>query len=404
MRGAYYVITALLVVASSEISADSGHQLQVYDHDVVAAENAAAKTLPQRFLRGSRNVPDDLAHEERAITSELVEEGAKLIPRAAEDVEEISRVAEAVGKRPHVAEEDVLNKASGANEAFKKPRNTATDDAFQGITTKQLLPLSYKQWDTEIKSMRIPKPEKYQENIQSVHDAFVDVCDEDLKPTISETARLWNLFDRSFKPLTTRLHQHALTQYAKEYVLRDELRIETESARSNEKTMSTSASMLNLVLNWYFQRWVRMYNIFGKHRSELIDTPSKVARSRGGTTGTSRGTALHKHLNVPLNAASTSKDKSSVLTFKSQRTFDGNPKQSKVQNSELVKPVFTKSAISDDHPVFSKNLKLSSEGPSAAFAPYRSGDNSVSTKNSKVGVGGTNSAFVPYKPPSVPIF
>nr|P0CV50.1 RecName: Full=Secreted RxLR effector protein 122; Flags: Precursor [Plasmopara viticola] len=345
MRGAYYVLIALLVVASSQTSAESGHQLQVYDHDFVAADTAAATTLPRQFLRGSRNVPGDLAHEERAITSELVEEGAKLIPRAAENVEEISRVAEAVGKRPRVAEEDVLNKASGANEAFKKPRNTATDDAFQGISTEQLLPLSYKQWDTEIKSMRIPKPEKYQNNIQSVYDAFVDVCDEDLKPTISETARLWNLFDRSFKPLTTRLHQQALAQFAKEYVLRDELRLKTEWARMNERTMPNRAGMLNMKLNWHFQRWVRMYNKFGERRSELIGTPLNVARSRGGTTGASRGTALHRHSIVPLNAASTSKGKSSVFTERSQRTFDDNTdiasppsKHIKGQSSELVEP------------------------------------------------------------------
>nr|P0CV49.1 RecName: Full=Secreted RxLR effector protein 120; Flags: Precursor [Plasmopara viticola] len=274
MRGAYYVITALLVVASSQTSADSGHRLHVYDHDVVAAENAAAKTLPQQSLRGSRDVPDDLAHEERAIISELVEEGAKLIPRAAENVEEMPRVTEAVGKRPRVAEKDALEKASGADEASKKPRNTATDDAFQGMSTEWELELPFKEWNTEIEPMReMPEPKWSWEKRKLVHEAFVKLCAEDLNPTVYETARLWSLFDGKAKSRPATFHRQVLIQLAKENVRRDVLimkSVESEWDRWNEVSILSRVDVLNMLLNVHFQRWKRMYNAFGEQRSKLI--------------------------------------------------------------------------------------------------------------------------------------
>nr|P0CU94.1 RecName: Full=Secreted RxLR effector protein 7; Flags: Precursor [Plasmopara viticola] len=106
MRSAYYVLTALLVVASSQVAAESGHQLQAYGHDRITDDNAAMKSLSTRFLRESRDVHGNVANEERSVYSVLasmINEGIEKMPRTAEVLKRKSRSIKDSDKVPHEA-------------------------------------------------------------------------------------------------------------------------------------------------------------------------------------------------------------------------------------------------------------------------------------------------------------
>nr|P0CV48.1 RecName: Full=Secreted RxLR effector protein 118; Flags: Precursor [Plasmopara viticola] len=369
MRGAYYVTIALLVVASSQISAEFGHQLQAYDHDVTAADDAVAETLAKRSLRGSRDVSNDVAIEERTKYSNVIEDGIEMLLRAAEALKEMPRAAvavkdmpraeEAVEKMAPIAEQDLLKNVIGADEASKRRR------APHGISTQRTLALPFKEWNTELKQMRGGSVlKKYRSKIKSVHQAFVDLCDKDLNPTVTETALLWGMFDWDVKSYSASAHKHNLIRLAKRYVHKDVVQIQSDDLawnRWNEVSIPLRIGALNILLNLHYQRWVRMYNIFEQYQSALIGTPVSLELSLGGTTGTSSATALDKHLEVPMNKASTSKGKSSVFTRSSKRAFDSktgttspSSKHSKMQRSSSP---LTESTTSGDDPVFTKRSR-----------------------------------------------
>nr|P0CV43.1 RecName: Full=Secreted RxLR effector protein 108; Flags: Precursor [Plasmopara viticola] len=131
MRGAYYVLTALFVVTSSDIAAESDHPLHNFNHHVITAGNAVVKALPNRSLRGSRDGRNDLANEERSISSflaNMIDEGVAKLPLVAEIIKTKPLAAKAVKQKPRAmkkkfrAAKAVEEKSRPAKAAKKTPR------------------------------------------------------------------------------------------------------------------------------------------------------------------------------------------------------------------------------------------------------------------------------------------
>nr|P0CV47.1 RecName: Full=Secreted RxLR effector protein 117; Flags: Precursor [Plasmopara viticola] len=395
MRGAYYVLAALLVVASSQIAAEFGHQLPVYDDGIMAARNAVVKTLPKRYLRGGHDVHDDSANEERSLYSVLVSlinegvmklpratEELNMMPRAADDVEVMFRPAEVNEEMPHITKEELKKASKSAKEALKKlwkpaSRTAADGHASHDIPTGEKLYLDLEAWDIKEFHMRGGSViKKHRSMIASVHQEFLNLCDPNLHPTAAETSLLWGMFHWKPELCTIEIHGRNLMRLAKRDVQKGVLKITSNELLDNQWNQLSDThklSVQNCLLNLYYQRWVRMYNIFKRNRPDLIAAPLNLELN----LGTSSALALRKHSQVPSNAASTSNVKSSVITKRSKRTFDSNTgtislssKQAKMQSSKSVVPLLTGATTSGEHVVPMQNLKLSLGGPSGGFAPY----------------------------------
>nr|P0CV24.1 RecName: Full=Secreted RxLR effector protein 76; Flags: Precursor [Plasmopara viticola] len=174
MSGAFYVFTALLLVASDQIAAESGKRLEMYKHDVMAASNAVVKSLPNRFLRGSRDEPDNLANEERTVYSVLasmINEGVSKMPCAAEVVEKISHTTEAVENMPRAAKA-VKKRPRGAKAGRKMPRAAEAEAVKKvpraGTAVKKAPPLA-----EDVKEM--PRAKEAMEELRRAADATEDM-------------------------------------------------------------------------------------------------------------------------------------------------------------------------------------------------------------------------------------
>nr|P0CV04.1 RecName: Full=Secreted RxLR effector protein 35; Flags: Precursor [Plasmopara viticola]UWV67306.1 avirulence-like protein 77 [Plasmopara viticola] len=398
MRGAYYIIIALCVVASSQVAAGSDRQLQIYEHGVMPADNAVVKTLAKRFLRGSRVVHDDLANEERSFHPflvDMIEEGIKEMSHAAEIVEEMPLAGKVVEEVPHATEGGQQKMDKGAEEAFEKhvepSGHTATiQDTSRDISTQEVIQLSPHEWESDLSKL---KPfvvlNKHRGRIEPVKDAFAAFCDEGLKPTTEETSIIWSMLGWNLARKPKGKHRQHLIAQARRGVLLD-LRIVRMDESLWNKWMQLPKPLrmlkLNNLLNMHYQRWVHLFNIFQRRLSEIIGPPPKLKVAHGDTTDTSKALALHTHSNMqsstpsePLNAASTFKVERFVWgANRPKRTTDGNTgtislptKPTKTHRLKPLMPRLTESTTSSDLLVPTKRMRLSFGGTRSAFAPYK---------------------------------
>nr|P0CV41.1 RecName: Full=Secreted RxLR effector protein 104; Flags: Precursor [Plasmopara viticola] len=441
MRSAYPVLTALLVVASSQIAAGSGHQLQAYDHDRITDDNAVMKSLSTRFLRGSRDVHNNVANEERSVYSVLarmIKKGIKKMPRTAEVLKMKPHIKKASKKSPHEArlvkelfhaaeaketmqgarEYKKLRRATrAAVEALEKhwnPSKTAVSgDAFHDIHSNQML--SVKKWKFNLTGLKpMVVNDEHHGMIDSVHKAFLTVCDKNVKPTRAETSYLWGLMNWKLAKYPRRSHKESLIEHAQRRVLLDMRKMKaTKKVWPEWENLPDSLKfgVLDYLLNLHYQRLVRMYNIFARNRPDRNPAPLNPELNPVGNTGTSAAMAVAEnpkgqspYPSTPLTAASTSKGGRSNLKKRSKRTSDGNTdtasfpsKKLKVRSSKSVMPLLTEPTTSGDHSAPAKKSKSSSSGPSRAFAPDKSGDQTFITENSRLSFDGPSSAVDPFK-------
>nr|P0CV39.1 RecName: Full=Secreted RxLR effector protein 101; Flags: Precursor [Plasmopara viticola] len=435
MRGAYSVITALLVVASSQIAAESDYQLQVYHHDVTVAGNAVVKSLPKRYLRGSQHVHD--SNEERSVYSVLasmINEGVSKMPQAAEAVEKMPQAAEAVKKMPHAAtagkkvsrvtrtgkkmtshganarkgplradfvekmphaaeakeemqranQHDLLKAIHQADEALEKSWHPSSDTAAiryasHGISSNVILTL--KEWRKNFRGMReMAVSSEHKDIIKPIHKAFVRLCGENMDPTTIEMSHIWNMMDWNVAASPATSHRQNLVSQAQRYVLIGLRSMKKDPAvwkEWNKLSKSLRFGVLDYLLNLHYQRWVRMYNIFKRHRPDKWDVPMNDKLSLDGNTDTNSALALQTHSNKqslypnePSNAAWTSKGDRFVSSKRSRRTFNGNTdtaslpsKRSKVRSSKSFVPLSTESTTFGDHSVSTKTSRVSAVAP-----------------------------------------
>nr|P0CV40.1 RecName: Full=Secreted RxLR effector protein 102; Flags: Precursor [Plasmopara viticola] len=440
MRGGYYVLTALFVVASSEIAAESGHQLQANNHGRKIDDDAAMKSLSTRFLRESRGVHGNVANEERSVYSVLagmINEGIKKMPRTAEVLKRKSRVIDPSDKIPHEAKlvEEMFHAAKAketmesaeeynelktatedAEKALKKhwnPSKTAVKgDDSHDIHSNEML--SVKNWWVDFTGLKSTVVDDTQDDmVDSVHNAFVTVCDKNIKPTREETSFLSRLLNWKVANSPRSVHKQRLIQRAQRYVILDLWKMQNTCKvwPEWEKLSDTlKFSVLDYLLNLHYQRLVRMYNIFARKRPDRNPAPLNPELNLVGNTGTSAAMAVNKNSkgqipypSEPLNAASTSKGERFHLIKRSKRTSDGNTDiaslpsiRSKVRSSKSVMPLLTESTTSGDHSVPAKRSRFSSSGLSRAFSPYKPGDHTFITENSRLSFDGPRSAVDPY--------
>nr|P0CV42.1 RecName: Full=Secreted RxLR effector protein 105; Flags: Precursor [Plasmopara viticola] len=483
MRGPCSVITALLVVASSQIAAESDYRLQAYHHDVTAVGNAVVKPLPKRYLRGSQHVLD--SNEERSVYSVLasmINEGVSKMPQAAEAVEKMPQAAEAVEKMPQAAEavekmpqaaeavekmpqaaeavekmpsaamagkkvsrvtktgkkmphaaeieaveetlhatnarkeplradfveemphaakakeemrrakqHDLLRATEEADEALEKSWHSSEDTAAIGGASRGIssnVILSLKKWKNNFQGMRaMAVSGEHEDIIKPIHEAFVRLCGENMEPTTKEMTLIRNMLDWDVAASPESSHRQNLVSQAQRHVLIG-LRIMQRDPEVwnewNELSESLRFGVLDYLLNLHYQRWVRMYNIFKRHRPDKKDVPMNDKLSLGGNTDKNSALALQTHSkkqnlypDEPSNVAWTSKKRDgSVLIERSKRTFNGNTdtasvpyKQLKMQSLKPVMPFLTRSTTSGHHSVSIKNPGLSFDGPIFAFVP-----------------------------------
>nr|P0CV21.1 RecName: Full=Secreted RxLR effector protein 70; Flags: Precursor [Plasmopara viticola] len=413
MRGAYYIITALLVVASSQELRGSGHQLQIYDHDVVKAVKAVMKTLPNRFLRESRDVHDDLANEERSFYSILADiinkgmdtmpraaegvelmpnaaEGVEKMPRAAEGVETIPHAAEGVENMPHVPDEGLSKALTGAKTALNKlwgpfSATTPIGDASHDVSSREQIDFEIGSWSIDLRGFKpIAVHDQHKDMIQRVYTKFGQLCGNNLNPTAEETSLIWTMFDSRIVPSSSKDDRLKLIWQARQNVRSDMRSISSSKKwryRWQGSPDSLTLDVLNSLLNMHYQRWVRMYDIFKQERPDLIDAPSNSKHTLGGNKDSSSATTLHKHSKglssrpfEPLNAVMMSHGDRFVSTQRSKRTFGSNAdtvslplKQPKMRSSKALMPL---SATLGDYSVPPLKSRLNFGGASSAFVPY----------------------------------
>lgn len=384
-----FLFTALLVVATSPVAATFTQSLQGYDSAVHAS-------WPRRFFRGTQGPVDKALHEERSVfttLANLIDAGVKKMPATAEILLPQGRGSTPRKVQParpvvddamlHAAQDkddwrrsakyallQAAHRADAALQVHWHPAKTAaTGDPTHDISSEQVL--GFTMWDTptfgNMNEMIVH--EKHVATIESVHNAFAELCDPNVAPTQAETSLLWsmllwNVAKRSSKAA----HKQNLMVQAERYVsfdLRHLAQNPTIWKQWERLAKPLQTNVLNFLLNVHYQRWVRMYNLFKRFRPDqkvaaLTSNRSPRGIANDGARSPAAVTAVYP----------------SVGTKRRKRPVNGQArptslalKQARMHSATAFRPQAVAPPTGAYHSVVPIRSGLYVGGPSTAVAP-----------------------------------